>query len=63
MLYELIRLRKENNLSQLELGEIIGKKQRMMSKYEREEVELPPSVAKRIAEVFKVDWWSLYEKE
>lgn len=35
MLYELIRLRKENKLSQLKLGEMIGKKQRMISKYER----------------------------
>lgn len=61
MLYELIRLRKENKLSQLKLGEMIGKKQRMISKYEREDVELPVSVAKRIAEVFDVDWWKLYE--
>lgn len=61
MLFELIRLRKENRLSQLKLGEMIGKKQRMISKYEREDVELPVSVAKRIAEVFDVDWWKLYE--
>lgn len=61
MLYELIRLRKENKLSQLKLGEMIGKKQRMISKYEREDVELPVSVAKRIAELFDVDWWKLYE--
>lgn len=61
MLFELIRLRKENKLSQLKLGEMIGKKQRMISKYEREDVELPVSVAKRIAEVFDVDWWKLYE--
>lgn len=61
MLYELIRLRKENKLSQLKLGEMIGKKQRMISKYEREDVELPVSVAKRIAEVFDIDWWKLYE--
>ena len=61
MLSELIRLRKENKLSQLKLGEMIGKKQRMISKYEREDVELPVSVAKRIAEVFDVDWWKLYE--
>ena len=61
MLYELIRLRKENKLSQLKLGEMIGKKQRMISKYEREDVELPVSVAKRIAKVFDVDWWKLYE--
>ena len=62
MLFELIRLRKENKLSQLKLGEMIGKKQRMISKYEREDVELPVSVAKRIAEVFDVDWWKLYEQ-
>ncbi|MDU1409814.1 helix-turn-helix transcriptional regulator [uncultured Finegoldia sp.] len=61
MLFELIRLRKENRLSQLKLGEMIGKKQRMISKYEREDVELPVSVAKKIAEVFDVDWWKLYE--
>lgn len=61
MLYEMVRLRKEKKLSQLELGKLIGMKQRVISKYEREESELPVSVAKRIAEVFDVDWWRLYE--
>lgn len=61
MLNLLIRLRKENGLSQSDLGKLIGKNQRTISKYEIEESELPVSVAKRIAEVFDVDWWKLYE--
>lgn len=61
MLSLLIRLRKENGLSQSDLGKLIGKNQRTISKYEIEESELPVSVAKRIAEVFNVDWWKLYE--
>lgn len=61
MLNLLIRLRKENGLSQSDLGKLVGKNQRTISKYELEESELPVSVAKRIAEVFDVDWWKLYE--
>ncbi len=61
MLNLLIRLRKENGLSQSDLGKLIGKNQRTISKYEIEESELPVSAAKRIAEVFDVDWWKLYE--
>lgn len=61
MLNLLIRLRKENGLSQSDLGKLVGKNQRTISKYEIEESELPVSVAKRIAEVFDVDWWKLYE--
>lgn len=61
MLNLLIRLRKENGLNQSDLGKLIGKNQRTISKYEIEESELPVSVAKRIAEVFDVDWWKLYE--
>ncbi|MDD6906571.1 MAG: helix-turn-helix transcriptional regulator [Finegoldia magna] len=63
MLSLLIKLRKENGLSQSDLGKLIGKNQRTISTYEIEENELPVSVAKKIAEVFNVDWWSLYEKE
>ncbi|MDU5071110.1 helix-turn-helix transcriptional regulator [Finegoldia magna] len=61
MLNLLIRLRKEKGLNQSDLGKLIGKNQRTISKYEIEESELPVSVAKRIAEVFDVDWWKLYE--
>lgn len=63
MLNLLIKLRKENGLSQSDLGKLIGKNQRTISTYEIEENELPVSVAKRMAEIFNVDWWSLYEKE
>lgn len=63
MLNLLIKLRKENGLSQSDLGKLVGKNQRTISKYELEDGELPVSVAKKIAEIFKVDWWSLYEKE
>jgi DNA-binding XRE family transcriptional regulator len=61
MLNLLIRLRKENGLSQSDLGKLVGKNQRTISTYEVEENELPVSVAKKIAEVFDVDWWKLYE--
>lgn len=63
MLNLLIKLRKENGLSQSDLGKLIEKNQRTISSYEVEENELPVSVAKKIAEIFNVDWWSLYEKE
>ncbi len=63
MLNLLIKLRKENGLSQSDLGKLIGKNQRTISNYEIEETELPVSVAKKIAEIYNVDWWSLYEKE
>lgn len=63
MLNLLIKLRKENGLSQSDLGRLVGKNQRTISKYEIEETELPVSVAKKIAEIFNVEWWSLYEKE
>lgn len=61
MLNLLIRLRKENGLSQSDLGKLVGKNQRTISKYELEDGELPVSVAKRIAKLFDVDWWNLYE--
>lgn len=62
MLYKLRKLRKEKGLNQTELGRLIDKKQRMISKYENEEVEMPVSVAKKIGKVLEIDWWELYEK-
>lgn len=61
MLYKLRNLRKEKGLKQAELGQLIGKKQRMISKYENEEVEMPVSVAKKIGEVLEINWWELFE--
>lgn len=62
MLCKLKKLRKEKGLNQTELGKIIGKKQRMISKYENEDVELPVSVAKKIAKILEINWWELYEE-
>lgn len=62
MLYKLRKLRKEKGLNQTELGRLIDKKQRMISKYENEEVEMPVSVAKKIGKVLEIDWWELYEE-
>lgn len=62
MLYKLRELRKEKGLNQTELGRLIGKKQRMISKYENEEVEMPVSVAKKIGKVLEINWWELYEE-
>ena len=62
MLYKLRSLRKEKGLNQTELGKKIGIKQRMISKYENEDIELPVSVAKKIGEVLEINWWELYEE-
>lgn len=62
MLYKLRDLRKEQGLNQTELGRLVGKKQRMISKYENEEVEMPVSVAKKIGKVLGINWWELYEE-
>lgn len=62
MLYKLRDLRKEQGLNQTELGRLVGKKQRMISKYENEEVEMPVSVAKKIGKVLEINWWELYEE-
>lgn len=62
MLYKLRDLRKEQGLNQTELGKLVGKKQRMISKYENEEVEMPVSVAKKIGKVLGINWWELYEE-
>lgn len=61
MLYRLRKLRKEKGLNQTELGKLVSKKQRMISKYENEEIELPVSVAKKIGKVLEINWWELYE--
>lgn len=62
MLNNLIKLRKEKGLNQTELGKLVGKKQRMISKYENEEVEMPVYVAKKIGKVLEINWWELYEE-
>lgn len=62
MLYKLKKLRKEKGLNQTELGRLVSKKQRMISKYENEEVEMPVSVAKKIGKVLEINWWELYEQ-
>lgn len=62
MLCKLKEIRKKHKLNQTDLGNLVGKKQRMISKYENEEVEMPVSVAKKIGKVLDINWWELYDK-
>lgn len=49
-------LRYRENLTQTELGELIGVDQPNISKMEKGERSIGKTIAKRLAEVFKVDY-------
>ena len=55
------KLRNKHNLSQKELGKIIGVNDRAVGNYERGIRNLPVDKAKKLGEYFKFDWWELYE--
>lgn len=54
-------LREKNNVTQKQVGEILGIRANMYQKYEYGLIELPVKHAKRLGDYFKFDWWSLYE--
>lgn len=57
------KLRNKHNLSQKELGKIIGVNDRAIGNYERGIRALPVDKAKKIGEYFQIDWWLLYEEK
>ncbi|WP_311537788.1 helix-turn-helix transcriptional regulator [uncultured Anaerococcus sp.] len=54
-------LRIKNNLSQKEMGKIIGVNGRAIGNYERGIRALSVDKAKKLGEYFKFNWWELYE--
>ena len=49
------------NISQRDLSKITGISEGRYNHYEIGRRELPVSIAKRIGEVLKIEWWKLYE--
>lgn len=54
-------LRIKKDMTQKELGIEVGVNYRTISSYETGARELPVKIAKKIGEVLKIDWWTLYE--
>lgn len=49
--------------TQQELANIMGVHVNSYYLYETEQIEMPVSKAKKLAEYLKIDWWTLYENE
>lgn len=58
---KLKELRIKKNMSQKEMGEIIGVNYRAIGNYERGDRTLSVDKAKKLGEYFKFYWWELYE--
>lgn len=54
-------IRESLSMSQKELAKEVGVNYRTISSYETGAREMPVKVAKKIGEVFEIDWWILYE--
>lgn len=54
-------LRIKNNLTQKEIGKLLGTSGNMYQKYEYGQLELPVRHAKKLGKIYKIDWWILYE--
>ena len=62
--YSILReLRLENNLTQREVGNVLGIRTNMYQKYEYGKLELPIRHAKKLGKLYVIDWWTLYENE
>lgn len=55
--------RLKNGYTQREIGEELGTSTNMYQKYEYKKVELPVRHAKKLGELYKIDWWILYEED
>lgn len=53
--------RLENKYTQKEIGQVLGTSTNMYQKYEYGHVELPVKHAKKLGNLYKVDWWRLYD--
>lgn len=60
---KLKELRIKNNMSQKEMGGIIGVNDRAVGNYERGDRMLSVDKAKKLGDYFKFNWWELYEGE
>lgn len=58
---KLKELRIKNNMSQKEMGEIIGVNDRAVGNYERGDRMLSVDKAKKLGEYLEFNWWELYE--
>lgn len=54
-------LRIKHNLTQEELGKIIGVSRKTVSSYEIGYRRLPVDKAKKLGDKLKFNWWELYE--
>lgn len=59
---KLITKRLEFGMTQKRLADFIDVSVTRYQNYERGRRELPIDVARKIGQVFKMDWWQLYEK-
>ena len=61
-IYSMLRdLRVKNNLTQREVGNILGIRTNMYQKYEYGKLELPIKHAKKLGKLYVIDWWTLYD--
>ena len=57
------KARLAKKLSQKELADELGVTTATISRYESGERKLPVEIAKRIAEILGVDWYTLFDEE
>ena len=60
---KLREIRVARHLSQKDIADKLNVTSATISRYESGERKLPVETAKRIAEVLKVDWYSLFDNE
>lgn len=56
------KFRKMNNMTQVELAEIIGVHVNTYQLYETNKLDFPVRHAKKLVKFYKIDWWTLYEE-
>lgn len=62
--YSILReLRLKNNLTQRDVGNVLGIRTNMYQKYEYGKLELPIKHAMKLGKLYAIDWWTLYEDE
>ena len=55
-------LREKTGLSQEKLAKTIGISQARYQNYEKGKRNMPIELARSMADIFKVNWWELYEE-
>lgn len=59
---KLKELREKTGLSQDKLAKTIGISQARYQNYEKGKRNMPIELARSMADIFKVNWWELYEE-